>query len=574
MGENNKTNNYTDFFYYAFRDILLVSIPLAIISALILGFCSPHSSANNSSLDNVAITIPSSCTLEGAVNSAHSASLVAGTYTTGIGTTTLKTYCNDANGFTIYAVGAGDNTTGNTNLVSSINRDYDIPTGLNTSKPAEGNDVSNWTMKLTAINGDYKPTILNNYDNYSLVPNTYTNVAYYPASTDTPNNATTTIGSSVTTTYAVYLANGQPAGTYTGQVKYAILHPYTNSDVVTLDLAYKRANKTKYILTTDSRRIPENSPEAETLEPEDIVGKYYTMQDMSTTICSNTNITGETSQIQLLDIRDNKTYWATKLDDGNCWMTQNLDLDLIVDTTAENYVALTSENTDLNLFGASGYDSANGYICSNTATTTNCTANGEIITWVPERSTITPENLSSDTWKNDNVNPYSYDRGLVYPDSSVTLANAGSHGLSGNYYNWPAAIASNNSGSYEAGDADNSVCPKGWRLPNTDNYEFSKLLYVYNVTKDALNSEGYATNGFSNIKAKPLYFISGDYIYNANITDRYNDGFYWSDTTFDKSNSFYLYLSVNGIQPAARTPFVHYGSSDKIYGGSLRCLAR
>ena len=36
------------------------------------------------------------------------------------------------------------------------------------------------------------------------------------------------------------------------------------------------------------------------------------------------------------------------LKDENCWMTQNLDLDL--ESTASNVVALTSENTDLNQY--------------------------------------------------------------------------------------------------------------------------------------------------------------------------------------------------------------------------------
>ena len=31
---------------------------------------------------------------------------------------------------------------------------------------------------------------------------------------------------------------------------------------------------------------------------------------------------------QLIDWRDGKTYWVAKLKDGNCWMTQNLDLDI------------------------------------------------------------------------------------------------------------------------------------------------------------------------------------------------------------------------------------------------------
>ncbi len=47
------------------------------------------------------------------------------------------------------------------------------------------------------------------------------------------------------------------------------------------------------------------------------------MQDMTAEVCQNTY--GHASK-QLIDKRDNKTYWVTKLMDGNCWMTQNLEL--------------------------------------------------------------------------------------------------------------------------------------------------------------------------------------------------------------------------------------------------------
>ena len=55
--------------------------------------------------------------------------------------------------------------------------------------------------------------------------------------------------------------------------------------------------------------------------------QYYAMQDMTSTICSN--VTVEDDQIQVYDNRDNKIYWIAKLKDGHCWMTQNLDHDIV-----------------------------------------------------------------------------------------------------------------------------------------------------------------------------------------------------------------------------------------------------
>ena len=53
--ESDKANNYTEFYYHFFRNILVVSLLLLIISALILGFTIPHSSARISSSDSLAI---------------------------------------------------------------------------------------------------------------------------------------------------------------------------------------------------------------------------------------------------------------------------------------------------------------------------------------------------------------------------------------------------------------------------------------------------------------------------------------------------------------------------------------
>ena len=101
MGEVNKTNNYTEFYYHFFRNTLIVSLPLLIISALILS--SLHSfAAELSSADSVNISIPTSCTLINEVNDAHNASIINGRYVSDIGKSTITTYCNDENGYVVY----------------------------------------------------------------------------------------------------------------------------------------------------------------------------------------------------------------------------------------------------------------------------------------------------------------------------------------------------------------------------------------------------------------------------------------------------------------------------------------
>ncbi|MBQ6414428.1 hypothetical protein IJI28_02310, partial [Candidatus Saccharibacteria bacterium] len=46
------------------------------------------------------------------------------------------------------------------------------------------------------------------------------------SSTTDPSTTDTTLGAKIETTYATYISSSQPADTYTGQVKYTMVHPY------------------------------------------------------------------------------------------------------------------------------------------------------------------------------------------------------------------------------------------------------------------------------------------------------------------------------------------------------------
>ena len=77
------------------------------------------------------------------------------------------------------------------------------------------------------------------------------------------------------------------------------------------------------------------------------------MQDMTSALC-NVSEVGDTKQ--LVDTRDGKKYWVAKLADGNCWMTQNLALDIT--TTA----GLKASDTDIE----SDWNSSSAYPPTNT----------------------------------------------------------------------------------------------------------------------------------------------------------------------------------------------------------------
>ena len=270
-------------------------------------------------------------------------------------------------------------------------------------------------------------------------------------------------------------------------------------------------------------------------------------------------------EVKAIDSRDNTEYWVTKLLDNHIWMTQNLDFDLDENTT------LTSNDTDLTFYGSKGYDSNNGYACSNTETTTNCTANGEIISWIPERSTIAPDAIEN--WRRTDNRPYSYDAGKnVVKDGSNSYDG---HFYTGNYYNWSAAIASNNSSSFSSSTFDditnnpqNSVCPKGWRLPtiaNNDVFpgtvegsvnEFRRLNVLYN---------GNLTNNANALMQAPLYFNRSGYVYGGSVDVAGRYAYYWSSTVSGGNVAYYLYFGSSYVNPE--------NYSNRLYGFSVRCVA-
>ena len=175
------------------------------------------------------VHVAEACTMTATVNTPHIADITNGLYSggiaeyaNGIGKTTLKVICNDASGFSIYAVGYTNNEFGNTKLMTNT-ADSSAPI-INTNTYNSG-DTSAWSMKINAVSGTYAPTLDNSFGSYHNVPSTYTRVAYRTSGTDVSNGATEATGSSVEATYAAYIAPTQPAGTYSGQVKYTLVHP-------------------------------------------------------------------------------------------------------------------------------------------------------------------------------------------------------------------------------------------------------------------------------------------------------------------------------------------------------------
>ncbi len=451
--------------------------------------------------DTINITVDSSCTMGQTVLQGNESLNPGGTKV--VGSSRIAAYCNDNEGYAIYAIGYTNSEYGNTNLIST-DGNHTIPTGTS------GNN-SFWNMKLTQGTAtgatSYLPTMVNEFTTNATIPNDYTKVAYRDSSTISQTEDPTKSGSYFTTTYAAHIDTAQPAGIYNGQVQYVMVHP-------------------------SSAPAPEKPN----------IGQLTYMQDFASLSeqekASIINNTDAGVQYILIDNRDNKTYYVAKMKDGNIWMTQNLDLDIEAGRT------YTSADTDL----------ANSTIGT---------------TWTPTVSTST-----TSSWTDSYSAPSSYDPGNLYWNGTIdtsggTLSNrtttdpsatsGGTHYHVGNYYNWTAAVAMNNSYSYktEKQDANQSICPAGWRLP------------TYSGDKSYLsleNAQGLTAGTSGNIQNSPTYFVYGGF---WDGSSRYvgSSGLYWSSVVKSSSSSYLLYFYTNGnLAPQ------NYSYRDN--GFSLRCVAR
>ena len=252
----------------------------------------------SSVVDEFTITVPESCSLTSTVGTAHTATIENGVYSDDVGETTINAFCNDSEGFSVYAVGYTDDTFGNNTMKPSTLADTKaIATGLATS-----GDTSNWAMKLTSLSDNY--TLTNDFNAYHLVPDEYTKVATYPS------NTTTTAGVNIKSTYAAYISQAQPADTYTGKVKYTIVHPSNAAPSIEGISQLTYMQDFKNLSEPDKRNV-------------------ISSMEYNTTY-------------NLIDNRDNKVYQIARMKDGHVWMAENLDLGRTELTTD-----LTSANTNL-----------------------------------------------------------------------------------------------------------------------------------------------------------------------------------------------------------------------------------
>ena len=269
-------------------------------------------------------------------------------------------------------------------------------------------------------------------------------------------------------------------------------------------------------------------------------GGITTMQQMTTQICQDetkptkeaTNTTTEHTtdtslvpEATLTDTRDGKTYVVRKLADGNCWMSQNLALSPDGNTT---YTEADTDLHDGRTFQAPA--------ASSLGTKWNSGSNS-------------PHYLKPQT-------------GYEYFQNGIAHSSTGQPTEStGSYYDWPMATAlSGQSLTNDGDEAPDSICPKGWRLPQKEgNKSYQNLL---------INSYNTPTNSDAALLVTPMSFIHAgvyDFIYGSFVIQG-GSGVLWSSTTRSSSDVYFIGLGGQGV-----TPQGHY---DQGYGSSIRCVAR
>lgn len=211
------------------------------------------------------------------------------------------------------------------------------------------------------------------------------------------------------------------------------------------------------------------------------------------------------------DSANAKSYMVRKLADGNCWMTQDLEIPLASGTTIE-----ASYNTT-----ASAYSFTPSAACSVNGA---CSMNAN------------------------------------------TKADNGTY-----YYSWYAATAETGTSTDVSTDTSASICPIGWRLPANYTIDQAKsygsLTNSYGFTTNGANN---TQNHVAQLESAPLNFARSGYYGNGGLTGSGTHVLYWSSTVYTGVTSAYsfFYYIVHGASYTGP----QYGDT-KYYGFNVRCVA-
>ncbi len=249
------------------------------------------------------------------------------------------------------------------------------------------------------------------------------------------------------------------------------------------------------------------------------------MQDMSPAACYNSPITtaANAPAATLLDYRGKiitddpltteqpEQYTVSKLADGLCWMTTNLNLGRTGTDgpNGDGTITLTSDDTDL---------ADNTTFTLPAGDTTSYTATGNL--------------------------------------AKIRLTNTSGTNANGVYYTWSAAVANTNSIST---NPTTSICPKHWDLPTSAQYTSLK------------NASSYSSSNLTTA-APSTFLATGGFTNGSNFYGATNYGHYWSSSSSSTTAAYYAYLSTSALTVSNYTGTSTTYGGNKYYRKNLRCI--
>ena len=229
---------------------------------------------------------------------------------------------------------------------------------------------------------------------------------------------------------------------------------------------------------------------------------------------------------QLTDNRDNQKYLVAKLKDGNCWMLQNLKLGRSTST-----LTLTPTNSDVG---------------------SNYTLDNKL----PSPGKFHAYTIDDVELQNNSTEYYCTGDGTASDWESC-------------YYNWYTATAGTGTTyiATQGQNVNNSICPAGWTLPTTP--QFQALYNQYpsaaemEVANPTTTKENTPTVG--QVTSTPGFLLSGHYGTGGAVSLG-SYGLYWSRTAYSAQGAYDLNMNTSGVIPA--------GNAGKYYGFTVRCVAK
>ncbi|MBR3253252.1 hypothetical protein IKF85_00835, partial [Candidatus Saccharibacteria bacterium] len=285
---------------------------------------------------------------------------------------------------------------------------------------------------------------------------------------------------------------------------------------------------------------------------------------------------GQGKVTALTDQRDGDVYAVAKLADGKCWMIENLRLDYDA-----NFTESLSQG-----FGGQFIGLAQPEIANFQTTTANSLYYGGAQSGAASID-IGAGNVEGrmPRYRNDNTNTdSSINPNTVVANMTSMNQNVYSYG---NYYSWPAAVASTASFSLADGTSvTTSLCPSGWRLPrggNKTRIESYDDNDFWNLVVDSLNN-GTQPSNYSSLsspyysgseEASPVFILIRKFPNNFTLSGylegqgtvvnyRGNYGSYHTSTTAGLNN-YSIRFAIDMVSPG--TTWANTG-----YGRSIRCV--